>query len=369
MTNEKPDRPKVRVLYLDDEENNLRSFKATFRRDYDVYTAVTSEEAFKIIKAVNPQVIFSDQRMPVTTGVEFFNAVRQVYPDPVRILITGYTDINDIIEAINRGHIYRYITKPWSEHEIRVSIENALEIYNTRKALEEKVSELEKTNHELNRFIYSASHDLRSPVTSLMGLLRVAEFEVKDPVALDFFSKVDQTVHRLEHLISNTVDYYKNSRAEVQSDEIEINTLINYVVESIQSTSGSIDANIKTSIQGDGVFLGDEFRLRIVLSHLISNAIKFRKPEQEKAEVEITFSYDEDFGTLRVKDDGIGVLEEHVHQIFDMFFKTKESREGAGLGLFVVKEALDKMDGKISLNSEIGKGTVFTITLPNQLNN
>jgi len=202
----------------------------------------------------------------------------------------------------------------------------------------------------------------------LMGLLRVAEYEVEDPTAREFFGKVDETVHRLEQLISNTVDYYKNSRAEISAVEIDIDKLINYVVESIHSTSGTIDANINVNIQGNGIFLGDEFRIRIILSHLISNAIKFRKPEQEKAEVEITFSYNEDQGTLRVKDNGIGVLEEHVHQIFNMFFKTKESKEGSGLGLFVVKEALDKMNGTISLASERDKGTVFTITLPNQLN-
>lgn len=93
----------IRILYLDDEENNLSSFRAAFRREYDIYTANTSEEAFSVLKKVKPHIIFSDQRMPVTTGVEFFNAVRQIFPDPVRILITGYTDINDIIQAIIRG--------------------------------------------------------------------------------------------------------------------------------------------------------------------------------------------------------------------------------------------------------------------------
>ncbi|MDZ7845738.1 MAG: hypothetical protein U5L96_02590 [Owenweeksia sp.] len=89
--------------------------------------------------------------------MEFFNAVRQVFPDPVRILITGFTDINDIIEAINRGHIYRYITKPWSEQEIRVAIDNAYDLYTTRKELNGKMDQLEKSNHELSSFIHRAS--------------------------------------------------------------------------------------------------------------------------------------------------------------------------------------------------------------------
>lgn len=120
---------KIRVLYLDDEENNLRSFKAAFRRDFQVYTAQNTEEAFAIVKEHQPHVVFSDQRMPVTTGVEFFNALRQVYPDSVRILITGYADMDNVIQAINKGNVYRYLTKPWSEDEIKIAILNGYDLF------------------------------------------------------------------------------------------------------------------------------------------------------------------------------------------------------------------------------------------------
>ena len=147
---------KIKIVYLDDEISNLNAFKASFRRDFQIYTALNSEKAFELIQEHKPEIIFSDQRMPEMTGVEFFNAVRQIYPEAVRILITAYTDVSDVIDAINKGNIYRFIAKPWNEGEIRQSILNGHEMLKTRKRLEEKVIELQRTNEELNRFIYSA---------------------------------------------------------------------------------------------------------------------------------------------------------------------------------------------------------------------
>lgn len=357
---------RIKVLYLDDEENNLRSFKAAFRRDYDVHTAVTSEEAFKIVKTLKPHVIFSDQRMPVTTGVEFFNAVRQVFPEPVRILITGFTDVNDIIDAINKGHVYRYITKPWSEAEIKVAIENAYDLYCTKRELEKKVEDLEKTNHELNRFIYSASHDLRSPLATILGVVRVARLEITDELPISYLEKVETSVQKLDLLVSHIIDYYKNSKATDQLVEINMEELIEDVVEAIQSDRGSNEALVDIDIEDGEKFIGDEFRLRIILSHLITNAIKFKKPDQNQARVKLQFHCERDNARLVVKDQGIGILDEHMEKVFQMFFKTKMQQSGAGLGLYIVKEALDKMNGHIDVKSKPGKGTEFIIDLPNK---
>lgn len=129
---------KIKILYLDDEVSNLNAFKASFRRDFQIYTAINSEQAFKLIQEHKPEIIFSDQRMPEMTGVEFFNVVRLIYPEAIRILITAFTDVKDLIEAINKGNIYRYIGKPWNEGEIRQSILNGHEMLKTRRRLEEK---------------------------------------------------------------------------------------------------------------------------------------------------------------------------------------------------------------------------------------
>ncbi len=357
----------IRVLYLDDEENNLRSFKAAFRREYDVYIANTSEAAFNIIKSVSPQVIFSDQRMPVTTGVEFFNAVRQVFPDPVRILITGYTDVNDIIDAINKGHIYRYITKPWSEHEVRVAIDNAFDLYETRRKLEQKVEELEKSNHELNRFIYSASHDLRAPLASSLGVIRVAKMEVKDKLSKEYFNKIETSVKKLDIFVQNIINYYKNSKKGDEHVEIVFADLLEDVLESLKSHLGSEDAQIDLEIEQQNKFMGDEFRIRVILSNLISNAVKFKKEDQDKARVAISIKSDLEKCFISVKDQGMGILEEHIHKVFHMFFKSSSDHSGSGIGLYIVKEALGKLKGNIEVKSKPGSGTEFDITIPNHL--
>ena len=357
----------IKVLYLDDEENNLRSFKAAFRREYDVYTASTSEQAYDVIKSIKPHVIFSDQRMPVTTGVDFFNAVRQIFPDPVRILITGYTDINDIIEAINKGHIYRYITKPWSEHEIRVAIDNAYDLFKTRKNLQEKLDELEKSNHELSRFIYSASHDLRSPLATSLGIIRLAEHDIDDPLSRDYFEKIEQSIKKLDVFVHHIIDYYKNSKSENESIDIEFKNLLDEVIETVKSGLGSSDAKIDTDIDQENKFVGDEFRLRIIMSNLISNAIKFKKTDQNQARISITIKSDLDKASIEVRDEGMGILEDHIHKVFHMFFKSNNDKTGSGMGLYIVKEALEKMGGSIEVKSKTGQGTQFNIEIPNQL--
>ncbi len=355
----------IKVLYLDDEKNNLRSFKAAFRRDYQVFTAGNTEDAFSIIKAHKPHVIFSDQRMPVTTGVEFFNAVRQVFPDPVRILITGFTDVNDIIDAINKGHVYRYITKPWSEAEIKVAIENAFDLYHTRLQLKEKVADLEKTNNELNRFVYSVSHDLRSPIASVLGLVKVSKLEVKDQVAQELFEKVDDSVHKLDMLVNNIIDYYKNSKAGEDISKIDFNHLVEDVKNHLHSGETENAFRLNSKVDQKASFYGDYFRLRVVLSHLVANAIKFKKPDQEMAVIELSFSIDEEKASITVQDHGIGILQDHIEQIFKMFFRGKEDLAGSGLGLYIVKEALAKMGGKIDVESSPNKGAEFSIELPN----
>lgn len=132
---------KVKVLYLDDEEHNLRSFKATFRLKFDVLTALNGEEAKEIL-SINPDisVIITDQRMPNMTGVEFLESILGDYPDQSRILLTGYTDVNAVIDAVNKGKIFHYLSKPWDETELIDTIERAHDVY-ANKMLEKAFKE------------------------------------------------------------------------------------------------------------------------------------------------------------------------------------------------------------------------------------
>lgn len=139
----------INVLYIDDEVNNLTAFKAGFRRMYNIVLAESAEEGVKALETNEIHVILSDQRMPKMTGIEFFESILAVFPDPIRILITGYTDIGAVVDAINRGQVYKYLTKPWNEAEIKIAIENAFEVFSLRKENLELTNQLIDINKKL----------------------------------------------------------------------------------------------------------------------------------------------------------------------------------------------------------------------------
>jgi response regulator RpfG family c-di-GMP phosphodiesterase len=139
----------INVLYIDDEVDNLTAFRATFRRNFNITTAESADDAMKILEKEVIHVILSDQRMPKKTGIEFFEAIQNTHPDPIRILITGYTDINAVIDAINRGQVYKYLTKPWHEEDVKIFVEKAYEVYKLRKDNANLTNELIDVNKKL----------------------------------------------------------------------------------------------------------------------------------------------------------------------------------------------------------------------------
>lgn len=139
----------INVLYIDDEVHNLNSFKAGFRRLFNVFTAESAAEGRKILEKENVQIIITDQRMPVMTGIEFLESIITDYPDPIRILLTGYADINAVIDAINKGQVYKYIQKPWMDEDLRINIEKAYEIFALRKENRELTEQLLLANKQL----------------------------------------------------------------------------------------------------------------------------------------------------------------------------------------------------------------------------
>ncbi len=139
------------VLYIDDEINNLNSFKAAFRRDFNIYVAQSAKEGRLILEEQEIGVIITDQRMPVMTGIEFLESILNVYPDTIRILLTGFSDMNAVMDAINRGQVYKYLVKPWQNDELRLYIQNALEIYHLRLENKDLAKQLKQANLELER--------------------------------------------------------------------------------------------------------------------------------------------------------------------------------------------------------------------------
>lgn len=139
----------ISVLYVDDEENNLLSFKATFRLKYNVFTAISGEKALEIIGNNEIHVIITDQRMPAMTGVEFLEKVIEKDPDITRILLTGFADMSAVVDAINKGKIFHYLTKPWVEEELDLTIQKAYEIYREKKKITQLNDKLALSNSQL----------------------------------------------------------------------------------------------------------------------------------------------------------------------------------------------------------------------------
>lgn len=141
------------VLYVDDEVHNLNAFKASFRRKFNIFTANSAVEGRQILESEDIHVIVTDQRMPVTTGIEFLESIIPDFPEPIRILLTGYADINAVIDAINKGQVYRYIQKPWMEDDLRINIEKAFELYMLRKENRDLTASLIEANEKLENLL------------------------------------------------------------------------------------------------------------------------------------------------------------------------------------------------------------------------
>src|ERR1044071_1111887 len=165
------------ILVVDDEPDVVKSVKDLLRLDFRVLGATSAAEGMEILHKEEVHVVMTDQRMPATTGVEFLKHVRGEAPEAVRLLFTGYADIHAVIDAINQGNVYRYITKPWDPDELQTVIREACERYDLIVTRKELMAELERTNQELREanelkaaFIQVASHELRTPLAIAMGL-------------------------------------------------------------------------------------------------------------------------------------------------------------------------------------------------------
>lgn len=143
------DKDKINVLYVDDEEGNLTAFKASFRRLFNIYLAKSAEEGKKLLSENDIEVVLTDQRMPGTTGVDFLKSIIKSHPNPIRILVTGYSDMKAIKDAINEGQIYKYIEKPWDNNYMEIVIKKAFEVYQLRRENEELTKSLLRANEQL----------------------------------------------------------------------------------------------------------------------------------------------------------------------------------------------------------------------------
>jgi two-component system sensor histidine kinase/response regulator len=356
---------KIKILYLDDEANNLIGFKASFRVDYNILIANNSIEATAHLEK-NPdiRIIFCDQRMPDKTGVEFFEEIRSSYPLPIRILLTGYTDIESVIDSINRGNIFRYVRKPWTNEDILSCIDQANKFFMVNSMLSLKNTELQKAYNELEKFAYSVTHDIRGPLLSILGAVDVAQYiddieEIKEMLRL-----MEKSVKKLDTFILNIHDYYSLKQGELQIKEVDFLDVVKDQVENFKITTNMKNINLITHVEQTESFRTDAMSLKIILSNLLSNAFKYQQKNNPDKWVELDILVKKGIATLQVKDNGIGIFEKHIGDIFNMFFRATAEEVGSGIGLYNVKDAVNKLGGDIKVNSVFNEGTTFIITIP-----
>jgi signal transduction histidine kinase/streptogramin lyase len=228
---------------------------------------------------------------------------------------------------------------------------------------------LRKVNAELDRFVYSASHDLRSPLASILGLINVAR-EDDEWDKHEYLSLIEKSVKKLDSFIGDIIDFSRNARLEIVPEKIDFETSIRDILDDLRYIDNFDRISKSISVESNADFYTDSKRLRMILSNVIANAIKHHLPSTDRENyISIRVQSEKNNATIFVQDDGPGIKKEHQENIFKMFFRASSRTSGSGLGLYIVQETVDKLGGKISVTSSQGNGTTFSISLPNLVNN
>lgn len=233
-----------------------------------------------------------------------------------------------------------------------------------RKRVEE---ELKIRNAELDNFVYKVSHDLRAPLSSILGLVNLAKLPGNTDNPMDYIDIIGSKVEHLDHFIGDVLSHSKNLKMEVSIAKVDFTLIIEQTFNDLNYLEGA--KGISRLVKVDGIdFYSDPWRIAEILRNLISNAIKYRKLDQVTSEIGIKINVDHLRAEITFADNGIGIDEDNLAKVFEMFYRATEQSDGSGIGLYIVKNAVDKLSGQISVASRIGQGTRFNIILPNRIN-
>ncbi|CAD0003812.1 sensor histidine kinase [Flavobacterium chungangense] len=233
----------------------------------------------------------------------------------------------------------------------------------SKKEAEAKNENLILVNHELDRFVYSASHDLRSPITSLKGLIEITQLEDDIVQIKEYLGLMYQSLVRQDQFISDIIDYSKNKRKQIIIEPVSLKEIFDEEISQLMHIENANRIIFKQDILADQI-QSDRLRLKIIISNLLSNAIKYADTSKEEMIISINTYNQDDLTKIEITDNGIGIKNEFKEHIFEMYFGTNKNK-GSGLGLYIVKEAVENIRGNISLISESNIGSTFTLTIPN----
>jgi signal transduction histidine kinase len=237
-------------------------------------------------------------------------------------------------------------------------------------SLQKKNQELDLTNKELDRFVYSVSHDLTAPLKSILGLVNISRMSNEIQEQLVYLNRIETSVKRLEFFIGEILDYSRNKRKQIITERIILKEVCQEIIENLRYLEGFHKVSIDyAALQNSDIFQ-DKMRLKIILNNLITNAIKFQKRiPDHKPFIKISSRRRGTMILIDIEDNGEGIREEYQGRVFDMFFRATENEKGSGLGLYIAHEAALRIDGNIYVKSQYGKGSVFTVELINLKDN
>ncbi|MFN3698158.1 MAG: histidine kinase dimerization/phospho-acceptor domain-containing protein [Pseudobdellovibrio sp.] len=356
------ERPKL--LYIDDEIDNLDALERLLRRKFEFFKASVPQDAFNHLdQHPDIAIIISDQRMPLITGVEFLEKSIDTHPDSIRILLTGYTDIESVIEAVNKGQIYKYITKPWDPVDLLKSLENAYEKFSLRKELKSKNQALEKALFDLqsldktkSQFMILINHELKTPLTSILsfaGLLK--ETSLTDEQNL-FTDRILKSSEKLKNIIDDVLLIVKGELGQINLNisTINLETCLNYINEDIQLMIGAKSQALSLHLNATTVN-SDPILFRIILNRALHNATKFGLPGSD---LKINSYKIGQRTILEIQNKGPHISKAILDKILKPFTLDENVMNhsvGMGLGLTICQTILKAHQGFLEIeNSENG---------------
>jgi len=378
--------PLRRMLIVDDEEMLVQMLAKLFRNVYDVRTATSGAEGLVILReGFVPELIIADQRMPGMSGAEFLGASRAIVPMATRIVLTGYTDVNDIIASINQGHVYRFITKPWNTEDLKEAVRLGLEHYDliTRNTeLNSALRQLAEMNQEQKDIMNIIAHDLKNPISSVRMIAEALFTTVSEEQRKEFYGLIINSSEHALTLIADLLHIESLERGgyDMMIASVNLEPILANVVHQYTITANAKSIKLEWEHQDALNALVEEKAFLQIMDNLLSNAVKYsfhhstirvvsqsleRFTEAALARSGIDPASVKDWIGIAISDAGPGFTEEDKNRIFEKFAKLSAQPTGGesstGLGLSIVKRYVDAINGKIWLQSEVGQGSTFYI--------
>ncbi len=363
----------LRILLLEDSPEDALLVQKVLRNDNlnFVTACVDTEPEFRAaIRSFEPDVVLSDHGLPGFNSIDALKICQQERTLTPFILVTG-TMSDDYAVACLREGADDYILKT-NLTRLPSAIRSALKKRRLEKlkrlarhALRKQNAELLKINQELDNLVYAVSHNLRGPLVSVLGLLNVARSETSLSGVRPLHAMMETSIQRLDETIHEILDYSRNARGEVKLGELDWSFIVNaalkdlHYLDSAQAVIKNIDLVTQIPSFSDGS------RIQVILHNLLANALTYRSGKRDH-EIGIRVIISQTECKISVQDNGIGIAPEILPHVFNMFYRGTGASQGAGLGLFIAREVVHKLKGKINIYSVREVGTVVTVQLPNE---